>query len=443
MLSMRKKGLPILCLLTLCSGFSFFWGFALERAAKGRSADFKAVYAGTRCLLEGGDPYKESDLLRVFYTEEEGEARNLQHGDLSQFVTKYINMPTTFLFVAPFAALPWRQAHLIWSAITAIIVTFAAFLMWEVASEYSSGVSFYLPCIILADSLILFAGGNTAGVAVGLCVVGVWCVLKNRFVPAGVLCLAISLAIKPHDAGLIWLYFLLARGVFRKRAFQALAITCVFGVIAVLWVSHFAPNWFQEMRTNLTTTTARGGLNSPGPSSVEGVNPGMVIDLQSVISVFRDDPTFYNPVTYLCCGALLVFWIIITVRSRFSPPLTWLALAGAATLSMLPTYHRPHDAKLLMLTIPACAALWAEGGAMAWVALVLTSAGILVTSDLPLGALTIMTANMHFPGGLRGVISTILLTRPVPLILLALSLFYLVAYARRSDGAEAMSHASD
>jgi len=29
---------------------------------------------------------------------------------------------------------------------------------------------------------------------------------------------------------------------------------------------------------------------------------------------------------------------------------------------MLVTYHRPFDAKLLLLAVPACAMLWAEGG---------------------------------------------------------------------------------
>jgi hypothetical protein len=35
--------------------------------------------------------------------------------------------------------------------------------------------------------------------------VAAWCFIKGRFIPAGILCLAVSLAIKPHDAGLVWL----------------------------------------------------------------------------------------------------------------------------------------------------------------------------------------------------------------------------------------------
>ena len=41
------------------------------------------------------------------------------------------------------------------------------------------------------------------------------------------MCLAISLMLKPHDAGLVWLYFLLAGGIYRKRALQALVADAI------------------------------------------------------------------------------------------------------------------------------------------------------------------------------------------------------------------------
>jgi len=72
----------------------------------------------------------------------------------------------------------------------------------------------------LANCELLIVLGNMAGVAIGLCVVAVWCFLRERYVAAGIFCLAISLAIKPHDSGLVWLYFLLAGGIYRRRALQ-------------------------------------------------------------------------------------------------------------------------------------------------------------------------------------------------------------------------------
>jgi uncharacterized SAM-binding protein YcdF (DUF218 family) len=88
----------------------------------------------------------------------------------------------------------------------------------------------------------------------------------------------------------------------------------------------------------------------------------MMVNLQTVISVFWDDPRIYNATSYIACGALLLAWVFVTVRFRFSPARTWLALAAIAALSLLPIYHRQQDTKLLLLTIPACVVLWTEGG---------------------------------------------------------------------------------
>jgi hypothetical protein len=114
----------------------------------------------------------------------------------------------------------------------------------------------------------------------------------------------------------------------------------------------------------LAAIARTGGLNDPESQFCHRPHC-MVIDLQSAVSVFRDDPRIYNPVSYLVCGALLLVWSVSTLRSRFSQSRAWLALAAVVPLTMLVTYHRPWDAKLLMLTVPACAMLWAEGGAIA------------------------------------------------------------------------------
>jgi hypothetical protein len=101
-----------------------------------------------------------------------------------------------------------------------------------------------------------------------------------------------------------------------------------------------------------------------------------------------------------------------------------------AVLSLLPLYHRPYDAKILLLTLPACAALWAEGGTVAWLAMAFTGAGILITSDIPVAALSMVDAQSFSKPGVLNEIKLLLLTRPAPLILLAMGVFYLWAYVR-------------
>jgi len=79
--------------------------------------------------------------------------------------------------------------------------------MWDLGEAKAPELSWYLVCIVLWNSGVLFAGGNPSGIAIALCLVSVWCFVKDRFVTAGVLCMAISMGIKPHDAGLVWLDF--------------------------------------------------------------------------------------------------------------------------------------------------------------------------------------------------------------------------------------------
>jgi hypothetical protein len=426
---MTKTRRNALAWILLASGISIWWGFSVGQNANGW-VDFRAVYYGTRCLLQHHNPYKVSELESVYRAE--GGERPSETVAAHQAVVLYVNVPTTFIVVAPFAMLPWGPAHVLWVLLTAGVFLLAALLMWDLGASYAPDVSLILICILLVNCESIFGAGNTAGIVVGLCVIAAWCFLRERFVPAGVLCLALSLAIKPHDAGLVWLYFLLAGAPYRKRALQTLLITAVLGLSAFLWVSHVAPHWMQDWQSNLSTISAPGGINEPGPFALTSRGGAPVIDLQAAISVFRDDPRIYNPASYLFCGALLLAWAVRTLRSSFSPAKAWIALAVVIPLTMLVTYHRQWDAKLLMLTIPACGLLWAEGGPVAWIALMVNSVGIVLTGDIPLAALSIVFNKLHVDTtGILGQLLTLVLIRPASLILLAMSIFYLWVYLRR------------
>lgn len=420
--------------LLFSSIFFIAWGTALERTSPGGMIDFKAVYYGARCLMQHSDPYIEGEFLRV-YRAEGGQFPSdpaISHL-FSRAVLVCINMPTSLFLMVPFAILPWGLAHVLWMTLVAGSLFLAGFLVWNIAENYAHGISLLLICILLANSEILFASGNLAGIAVSLCVIAVWCFLRGRFVPAGIVCLAVSLAIKPHDAGLVWLYFLLIGGVYRKRALQTLVLTIALCLPAVLWVTHVAPQWMPELRSNLTVASAHGDLNDPGLASISRPGPGTIIDLQSAISVFWDNPRVYNPVSYLVCGALLLVWLVRTLRSQFTQRSAWLALAAITALSMLPVYHRLYDAKLLLLTVPACAMLWAEGGPVGWIALLVNTAGVVLTGDIPTAILTVYWNGLHVsPTGIGGKMLSIVLVRPAPLILLAMGIFYLWAYVRRA-----------
>jgi hypothetical protein len=426
--------IALLCLL-LSSGISIWWGLAIGLKAEAPTLDFQAVYYGTRCLIEGHNPYKVAE-LEAAYRADGGERPTETLKDRNT-VALFVNLPTTFLFVAPLAILPWEAAQTIWLLFLGAVYLFGAILIWRLGEGYASGVSLFLICILLAESELTFATGNTAGVVVGLCLVSVWCLLQERFVTVAVLCLAASLAAKPHDVGLIWLYFFLAGRVQRKRALQTFAVTTVLALLAILWVSHVAPHWAQDWKANMAFISGPNGLNNPGPDSISSRTGGMVLDLQSVLAVFRDDPRIYNPVSYLVCGLLLVVWAVSTFRSRFSPTQGLFALAAIVPLTILVTYHRAYDAKLLLLTVPACAILWAEGASIRWLALIITTCGIVLTGEIPLAVLIYLTNNRHIGSdGFFGQMIRVVVTRPGSLALLAMAIFYLWVYVQRSRNDE-------
>ena len=159
----------------------------------------------------------------------------------------------------------------------------------------------------------------------------------------------------------------------------------------------------------------------------------LITDLQSVFAVFRDDPRFYDFASLLVCVPMLLTWAVVTLRARITPATTWFALAAIAPLSMLPVYHRVYDAKLVMLTIPACALLWTERGRIGRVALLINAAGFVLTGDylwsIYLGALIDLRL---LPTDQPGPLLSATLLFPLPLILLIMGAFYLWVYARRA-----------
>jgi hypothetical protein len=201
----------------------------------------------------------------------------------------------------------------------------------------------------------------------------------------------------------------------------------------ILWVWHVSPHWIQELHSNILAFSVHGGLTDPSPASLGSHGGGMMINLQTVVSFFTDDPRIYNPVTYLICAPLLLIWGFVTLRSRPFAARAWLAIAAIAALSMLPVYHHLFDAKLLLLTVPACVMLWAEGGLIGWFALLVNMAGFVLTGDLPWAIFLSFLGKLHLPEtGLSGQALLAVQVFPTPLVLLIMGIFYLWVYAWRT-----------
>lgn len=430
--------------LLFCIGFSLLCSYAIRLQARNEllMCDFGEIYFGSRFVMQHQDPYNAKSILKFELRQLAAEGQKFPTGSARAETAKIIlaidrNLPTTLFIVIPLAVLPWTIAQNLWIALIASLLAFGAYLMWDLGADAAPDVWLLLSGFALANCQGLLVDGNAAGVTVGLCLIAAWCVLKERYALFGVVLLALTLLIKPHDVGLIWLYFLLAGGTLRKRSLQTLAVVAVFGLCTALWIAPASPHWIQELHENLATTAIPGALNNPGLSGTNNSGAGQIIDLQSVLSIFWDSPSFYRVTTYFIVGALFLVWTIAAVRKAYSLNGALLSLAAISALSLLPVYHRSNDAKLLLLTIPACAMLWTGKGPRRWIALALTSASIVLTSDIPLAVLGELTRNLAISTStLTGKLAAILLLRPAPLVLLATGCFYLWIYLCYSPPAE-------
>lgn len=406
------------------------FGAYLKYRATDSMVDFKMLYYGSRALLQHSDPYNQQVFARLLRNGfgESGFIEN--HASLAIS----INLPTTYFLAAPLAMLPFWLASAIWSVLTAASLIGAACLAFRVGASYAPVLSGALAGLALINGAVAVGNGNSAGVIAGLCVIGAWCFITERKLWLGICCFAVSMIVKPQDAGLLWLCFLLAGGTFRKRALQALAIAALLALPGTLWVSRSAPQWMPELHANLVGISAHGGNCDPGPTGLTNKSGTMEIitDLQTVISVFHDSAPFYNSVTIFVCGVLVLVWSALAVRGGSFFVLAWIALAAIAPLTLLVTYHRAYDARLLLVAIPACAFLWAKGNRAGKVACALTTAALLFTGEVPLAFLNPLLRRIHVDAGsFLGRLETVMLMRLAALSLLAMCLFFLWIYWRQ------------
>ena len=412
--------------LIFCIGVSYLIlsGSRIHSNGDKPEIDFGSIYFGAQYVIRHEDPYDPETQLSQFGAEGE---RLMEKGH--SVTAMQVNLPTTLLVISPLARLPWPVAQKLWSVTMATVLLVAAYLIWDIAGSYSA-IAGWILCFMLLNCEVLFLLGNIAGFSVCICVISTWCFLKERFAIAGVLLLAVSLALKPHDAGLVWLYFLLVGGHQRMRALQALAITGILASLAVIWITPVSPHWVHELHKNLEIASLSGGTSDPSPAGITTRTFGSIIDLQNSIAIFRSTPQFYNTASYLIAGFPILVWILALVRRRLTPKAALLALAAISVLTMLPVYHRPYDAKLLMLTVPACAMLWSEKGRFRRTALILSCAAIFVTSDLPLLIWEAVTRAIPVSPATWTGKFILLILQPAPVVLLATGCFYLWVYLR-------------
>jgi hypothetical protein len=387
-----------------------------------QSLDFKTVYGGARCLLHGCDPYDSQQIFREY------AAAGGPTDDMRPFRPhEPIYFPSALSLLTPFALLPWGAAHLLWLAVSTGVFVLAAALIADLCFSLAPILSALFIGLFLLTSTTLIMLAQPAQLTIGLCGIAVWCLLRRKLVPLGVICFALSLALKPHVTGLVWLYFLLRDRPSRKYAWQIAIATVVICLPGVIWASVMpaSSHWLTEIPANVRGITARGLAGDPGPTNPEAVS---IAGLQPLLSLYRDDPAFYNAAAEVVGVVLLAIWVVPIIRMRPSLARDYLGIASVTCISLLPIYHREYDTRMLLLTFPAFALLMSRS---VWTRL--------ATASIMLATLLLITHNWNnfvstnvmprivAQNGSLNVWQTIVWLRPVPVLTMLLAVFYLSA----------------
>ena len=382
-------------------------------------------------MIAGCDPYDSNALQRV------DKSAGAQQTWFADILTSEqpVYPPTALLLAIPFGVRPWHPAHLLWLALTGLAFVLSVWMTWDLCADFAPLTAGLLLGSFAATSTLLLMTANPTGLATSFCVIAVWCVLRERLAMLGVVCLALSLLLKPQMSGFVWLYFMLASPLYRRFALKTLALTAAIAVPAIVWVSVMpaSQHWLSELHGLVIGSLQPGGTSDPGPGNSTSFG---YLNLQALFSVIRDVPSVYQLESYAVFSPILLLWGVVTAKSKASRRMSYLGIATAAALTVLPVYHRVYDVRLWLLLFPAAFLLWDMRGKRGWLAL---GCMAVVTGSTANPILYFMQA--HHRSFYHGPIWVQLAGRPYVLLALTMTIFFLGIYvqeARRAKRQEAV-----
>ena len=354
------------------------------------------------------------------------------NGDGNQFTTNSSNYPPSALFlVLPWAVMPWGLGHVAWLATIGACMIAATFFAARLCG-YAPLVLAGLGAFLMGGTSILMSA-QPAGVAIGLCVIAVCCLLEKRWPMVAIVCFAISLALKPQIGAFLWLYFL-AEPSYRRRAFKILGTTAAICVPAVAWVSLMpaSRHWLTH-ETHVVTLIAHKTNVTVNYEAIHFVH------LQPLLLLFSDRTLLNNGLTWGLVLLMLSACLGIAYYGAELRNKDINAIAAIACMSLLPVYHRDHDVRLLIVVFPAIACLIRSRRLLGFTTLsVVTLLGIVTSA-----AYTSRMKQLQIATGASwGSARTALLTRTAPLLEVTLSVIFVLASLRPAGEVQRL-HAVD
>jgi hypothetical protein len=416
-----KRWLALLLVVLGIVGF-LVRGYHDEREAL-HFRDFKQPYSSARCLLSHCDPYSEPDTRAVFLA-----AGGIDNDKIVFDPYSALYPPFSLVMLTPIAALPYPVAHDVWEVLIAATFAIAIMLALQLslaAAEVSVQLAAVL-AIFAFSSTILLMLGQISGLVIALMGIGFFLMMRERWLVIAGACFFIALMLKPHDAGLPFLYMLFAGPRWRKTFYWVSAACIAFTVGSVFWFAHMpaTAHWLVELGVNLKGNSAASSVNNPAaPEAI------FLADLQSIFAVVRDQSSFYNSAAAGVSVLLFCLWAVPALRLPNSLTKHVLSIAAISCIMLLPLYHRQYDSRILLLVFPAVACLMDRRQGRIWgmTGLTLTGIATVVSSHSFLNIVV-----TRYPAAIRAAspVRTLLLYRPIASIFLVLAVYFILSMYR-------------
>jgi hypothetical protein len=350
-------------------------------------SDFKTLYASAWCFARGLDAYSIPNLQTVFVS-----------NSVVQPQQWYAHAPvypwTTLALISPLTALPMVPAAYLAVTLTGLLLLSAVMaLMYYATAKLELGVGWRVAIAALCVSgpLLSFGidMGNVSVPASALCVLAF--VLREyrrpwfggNWMPAAALALAVVL--KPHLA--IWCIvamLLLPIRSFRSVGVRSAALFAAFTIAVAVTLAACGRLGLQSLSyLHMLSSESSAGASMSAASREALPIVAQITSLQSIVGYWFASPVVRSAAAY--AGLLLAGLLLARSTRRVeSERGTLLAISAWCSFGMLATYHRAHDATILLLLVP-WAVSWVRRRWSAWHvwAAIALYCGMSVSADFP------------------------------------------------------------
>jgi len=308
--------------------------------------DFLLIYSAARAWVQGGNPYDLEDQHAAYLN---SIGPDVAPRDPSALDSLY--PPTTFVMIAPVAALPLHTAHTLWISINTLVVIVGLLALLRVAH-----IDWMNPRGLLLLGIFLLMGPVHSAVTYGHLSLAVLLALtfsylalaRGRSMLCGLL-LGVATATKPQLAGL-FIVALFLLGHWRPAGWASLVVLAVLVIAAARMHAAGVEDWLGTWQANVAEFTQD---DEPGDATWGARLRWQLVNLTPVVHNFTASKAIAQGVSFSVLAGVLAAVTWLWYRSPARPTMLgfWSILA---VLTLLPVYHRYYDTCLLILPMVWC-----------------------------------------------------------------------------------------